>query len=236
LAVFGTLPTLIKSDNIWITFRGAFAFFSLVMMAGVGLAFFFDRFKSIKSKIFVFFFYLMLISPFFYIYFFRYPIAQTLHKGFYYRILANYIDRQAEQNFILVTDRTDASYDYLFNYNQYIKTESEADLNKFAQSSDKQFDNGRIKIFGSCPENLSEMINNDTTLIVDSTNQTCKLENFDEKKVRIVSLIDSGSHFFIINDQLCSSYSLPPFLNLKENLLAVERLDQSTFCQSFFIK
>jgi hypothetical protein len=233
--LLGILPTLIKSDNVWITFRNAFSFFGLMMMIGVGLALLLEQFKSVKSKAIIVFMYLLFSSPFFYNYFFRYPIAQTLHKGFYYRVLANYIDRQENQRFILVTDRTDAVYNYLFTYNQYIKVEDQKNINQYAQLDDKELDNGRIKILAGCPENLATMLDENTTLIIDNLNQSCAMENSADGEIRMVSLIDSGTHFFINNDQLCSQYLLQPFLNMKENNLAVERLDQQKFCRSFFL-
>jgi hypothetical protein len=232
----GTFPNLIKNQETWITFRGSFAFLGLVMMAGVGLGLFASQLKTKKIRIFLVLFYLLCTSSFFYTYFFRYPITQTLHKGFYQRVLANYIDRNPDKKFVLVTDLTTATYDYLLTYNQYIETESELMMNEFAQESNKKIDNGRIRIFESCPENLNTTVDENTILIVDWLKEPCDLEKKKTSDIEIVSLIDSGTHFSISNDQLCSQFSLLSHLDLKQNYLAVEKLDLETFCSSFFVR
>jgi len=233
--LIGTFPNLIKNQETWITFRGSFAFLGLVMMAGVGLASLISQLKTKRMQIFSVLFYLLFASPFFYTYFFRYPITQTLHKGFYQRVLANYIARNPNKKLVLVTDLTTATYDYLLTYNQYIKTEPESMINKFANESNKKIDNGRIRIFEDCPENLNTTVDKDTILIVDRLKEPCALEKKPTYNSQIVSLIDGGTHFSIYNDQLCSQFSFQPYLNLKQNYLAVEKLDLETFCTSFLI-
>ena len=234
--LIGTFPNLVKNQDIWITFRGSFAFLGLVMMGGLGLSFALDQIKLKRNKIFLFLFYLLLTTPFFYTYFFRYPITQTLHKGFYQRVLASYINRLPDKKFVLVTDLTTATYDYLLTYNQYINTESNSMINNFANESNKEIDNGRIRIFENCPENLNTIVDDSMVLIVDWLREPCGLEKEPVDKSKIVSLIDGGTHFSIYNDQLCSQFLLPPYINLKQNHLAVEKLDLETFCTSFFAR
>jgi hypothetical protein len=145
LVLIGTLPTLIRSGEAWITFRNSFTIFGLVMIAGIGVGLLVDQFKSKIIRYSTILIYLIMVSSFFYNYFITYPIKQTLHKGFYYRVLASYINRQAEKKFILVTDLPTATYDYLFTYNHYLKTEIRSSIISNANQNIKQLDNGKLK-------------------------------------------------------------------------------------------
>lgn len=234
--ILGTIPNLIKNQDTWITFRGSFVFLGLIMMSGLGLGLVIDLLKNKNHRLYLIILYFLTISPFFYIYFFRYPITQTLHRGFYQRVLANYIKRANNKNFILVTDLSEASYDYLLTYNQYIKTEAESSINNSANESEKIINNGQVKIFETCPENLNDLVNENTVLIVDWTKEPCIMENNLINKSEIVSLVDSGTHYSISNDQLCSKFVLQPFINLKQNFLAIEKLDLETFCTTFLVR
>lgn len=234
--LLGTLPTLVKSDSVWITFRNAFALFGLVMIAGIGLTLLIEQFKSKKMRYLIIAVYIIMSSPFFYKYFISYPIKQTAHKGFYYRVLANYIDRQAEQKFILLTDLSTATHDYLLTYNQLLKTETSSALISSAQQRPRLLAGDRIKIYDSCPQDLDNLIDENTTLVIDWLKEPCQPNNQTLAKTRIVSLIDNGTHFSIYADRLCANFSLQPFINLKTNYLAVEKLADEVFCTSFFIK
>jgi hypothetical protein len=75
-----------------------------------------------------------------------------------------------------------------------------------------------------------------TILVVDWLKEPCNVNHQTENKIRLVSLIDNGTHFSIYGDQLCADSSLLPFVNLKNNFLAVEKLNNEIFCTSFFIK
>ncbi len=234
--LFGTLPTLLKRDGIWITFRNAFSFFGLMMIAGMGLALLIEQFKSKKMRHLIIAIYIIMSSPFFYKYFISYPIRQTTHKGFYYRVLANYIDRQAEQKFILVTDLSTATYDYLLTYNQLLKTESKSELINSVQQRPRLLAGDRIKIYDDCPQDLDSLIDDNTTVVIDWLKEPCHPNKQTAAKVRIASLIDNGTHFSIYTDRLCANFSLQPFINLKTNYLALEKLADEIFCNSFFIK
>lgn len=234
--LLGTMPNLVKNQDTWITFRGAFVYLGLIMMSSIGLSLAIDLIKDKKKKILILLVYLLSVSPFFYLYFIRYPITQTAHRGFYQRILANYIKRASNNNFILITDSSAATYDYLLTYNQYIKTEPESQINAYANKSVKKINNEQITIFETCPENLSALIDDKTVLIVDRIKEPCVLEKNLIEKSEIVSLIDSGTFYTITNDQLCSQFNLHSYVNLKENYLAIENLDLARFCTSFFVK
>ncbi len=234
--LIGTLPNLVKNQDMWITFRGSFVFLGLVMISALGLGFALDQIKLKKNQLFLVFLYLLLATPFFYTYFFKYPITQTLHKGFYQRLLANYINREPDKKFVLVTDLTTATYDYLLTYNQYIDTETQSAINGFADESSKKIGQGRIRIFETCPENLNTTVDDDTILIVDWLKEPCSLEVEPANNIKIVSLIDGGTHFSIYNDQICSQFPLQSYLNLKQNYLAVEKLDLETFCTALFVR
>jgi len=235
--VVGTLPNLIRSGEPWITFRGAFAFIGLVMIVGVSLGSLIKKMTP-KQSIITLVFYLLLTSPFFYTYFFRYPITYGKHSGFYERVLASYVKRQSNTNFLLITDRADATFDYLATYNQYYQTDNADELLANSQAKIKTVDHGRVMITAQCPKDWS-IIQPNTVIAIDLTKEPCGIPNEYQTgipRIEIKSLVDSGTRFNLYNDQLCHNQIIHRYQNLKQNLLAVEKLDDKLFCETFFMK
>lgn len=231
----GTLPNLLRNGDIWITFRGAFAFIGLVMMISVGFGLLLKT-LSIKWQTIILAIYLICSFIFLHTYFFRYPITHTLYPGFYERVLANYIKRLDQHQFLLITERTDATYDYLLTYNQLINQETPKSLKEASLSRQRNLANNSIIIIENCPSNWNELINENTIIAIDLVNQPCTPPIDDTSFIEIKSLIDSGTRFLIYNDKLCSKYDLNPYPHVKENKFAVEKLTNNEFCRSFFYK
>jgi hypothetical protein len=53
--LIGTIPNVLKTESAWITFRGAFVFLGLVLVAGIGLGYIFEKeinvFQSCSDRI-----------------------------------------------------------------------------------------------------------------------------------------------------------------------------------------
>ncbi len=234
ITLAGTVTNVIRNGEVWITFRGAFSFLGLVLMIGVALGYVLKK-LGMKYGLLVLAVYTILTAPLFYIYFYRYPITQTVHPGFSERVLANYVLRESDRPFILVTDRTDSTFDYIQTYNQLVKVDSQEAMNQAAKSRDRLIDNGRIRIIESCPKEWGD-IRDDTIVAIDFFNLPCDTPEFNGSVVEIKSLVDSGTRFRIFNDRFCSGLDLPEYSNLKENRLSVEKLSDVQFCQTFFTK
>lgn len=231
----GTLPNLLRNGAIWITFRGAFAFIGLVMIISVGFALLLKN-LSVKWQVLILAIYLICSSIFLHTYFFRYPVTHTLYPGFYERVLANYIKRLNQNQFLLITERTDATFDYLLTYNQLIDQETSSTLRQASLSRQRNLTNNTIKIRENCPNNWDELINEKTIIAIDLVNQPCTPPISDTSYIEIKSLIDSGTRFSIYNDKLCSKYNLEPYPHVKFNKFAVENLNDEEFCKTFFYK
>lgn len=233
----GTLPNLIRNGEPWITFRGAFVFIGLVMIAGVSLGSLIQK-LTVKQSMLVLGFYLLLTSPFYYTYFFRYPITYGKHSGFYERVLASYVKRQPNANFLLITDRSDATFDYLATYNQYYQTDNDNELLANPNAIIKTVDHGRVMITAQCPKDWS-IIQSNTVIAIDLTKEPCEIPSeyqTNTPRIEIKSLVDSGTRFKLYNDQLCHNQIIHRYQNLKQNLLVVEKLDDKLFCETFFMK
>jgi hypothetical protein len=236
IAIVGTVPNLIRDGQNWITFRGAFSFIALMMMISVGLGIAVDYFnnKVKNSGLLMIILYVLFTTSFFYIYFNRYPITQTLHNGFYERLLANYVLREPKKSFVLITDRSDATFDYILTYNQIIKTEPQKNLQNASRTKQRYLENNRIFILENCPTDWS-LVNEDTIIAIDLVNEPCSPPDH-QNPIEIKSIVDSGTRFKIYGDTLCSGFSLGEYSHLKQNKLSVEKLTDEDFCTTYFSK
>ncbi len=233
----GSIPNIIRAGDSWITFRGAFVFIGLVMIVGVTLGSIISRVSS-KTTCLILGAYLVLTAPFFYTYFYRYPITYGKHSAFYERVLASYVIRQPDTNFLLITDRADATFDYLATYNRYYQTDKDQELLSNPSAKIKTVNNHEVMITSHCPKDWSE-ISPDTVVAIDLTKEPCEIPNDHQSqspKIEIKSLVDSGTRFNIYNDKLCHQHVIHRYQNLKQNYLSVEKLSNQLFCETFFMK
>jgi hypothetical protein len=245
--VIGSISNVLRSGDIWITFRGAFVIIGLSWAAGIALSrLALMRWKWLAWAVAVVYF--VSVLPFLYLYFFRYPVQQTKYEGFYYRVMANYLERTQEQPFVLVPDRADAMLDYLAVYNNLLEDETQEAVYLAKNSRpDKQLSRGMI--LGGCPE-VWKSIDSDTLIALDYRRLPCDVsstyftqapsgESVDQQakiaSVELLSVVDSGTRFRIVNDRLCSEYDLPDFTHVQSNIFAVESLSDEEFCRSFFV-
>jgi len=228
--LLGTIPNVIRTGQSWIIFRPAFMFLGLVILMGIGSSAFLDLFKKKYSKIFIVV-YLLATIPFFFAYFYKYPISHTKNIGFYERVVANYISRVDTENPIyILPDRDDATFDYLVHYNQLLTEANQLQVNLSMKT--RKYEINTIKIEGGCSEEVKSLV--DTTVFVFLPKQPCEPGNNPTKTTEIKSLIDTGTIFTVYNDNLCSQYNLNPYPNIKKNVMAVEKLSDQEFCENFF--
>jgi hypothetical protein len=232
--IIGALPNVIRTGSPWITFRGSFAFLGLVMLMGAGIFNFYDELKFKYKNILAILIYLICASPFFFLYFVRYPVTHGAYIGIYERIMANYIQRiDVNSKSLIVPDRADATFDYMIAYSSLLTNENKEQVNLAAQT--KKFQINNTLIASNCPIDIAET-NEDTTVFVYFFKKPCAPGKNNEKTTEIKSFIDGGSIFTVYNDNLCSKYDLGGYPDIKENVLNIEELSDQEFCQSFFSK
>jgi hypothetical protein len=115
----GSIPNIIKHGDTWITFRGAFVFVGLIMIAGIGLGSLLGKLRN-RWRIAALLMYLLSTSVFFYKYFYNLPISSTASNYFYDRIVASYIYRLQDKNMLLATNNASTMFDSLITYNRLI--------------------------------------------------------------------------------------------------------------------
>ncbi len=231
--VIGTVPNVIRTGLPWIIFRGAFTFLGMILLMGIGFTQFLKTLKP-RVRTLVIFIYLGATLPFFFIYFFRYPITHTTHTGFYERIVASYAERVAKDTeLLIIPDRADATFDYLITYNHLLTAKNKEQVMAAAQT--KNFEINSITLLSNCPKSISEVANN-TTTFVHLTKTPCEPPTDSDKVTEIKSLIDSGTIFVLYNDALCSQFDLQSYPSVKKNTFAVEKMSDEAFCKTFFSK
>ncbi len=230
--IIGTIPNVLRNGNMWITFRGAFTFAGLIMLAGIGLGGLIQAVKTTKHKMLLVLSYILLTLSFFYIYFFRYPLLQTIHPAFYDRVLTNYIKRQPDKNFIIVSSWTSSVFNYILHYNQMITGDNKQEIKNSAMIPTKTLAN--VLIVDQCPENMDTMPA-DTVMFVEWIKVTCPALK-DSAFRAIKSPVDSGLKYLVGNDTLCSKYVSSPYIHITKNVFNVEQLADEEFCTAFFAK
>lgn len=228
--VIGAIPNTIRIGDPWIYFRGAFVFLGIVLLMGIGSASFLELFSKRMTFLFVAI-YLITTTPFFFIYFFRYPITHTKNVGFYERVVASYIDRiNSQDDVYILPDRDDATFNYQIHYN-HLLSQSNREQASLA-INDREFEINNLKIEGGCSQSVLDL--NDVTVFVFFTKDPCVPNHDPNLTTQIKSLTDSGTIFTIYNDKLCSQYTLNPYPNIKKNVMAVESLSNQEFCENLF--
>jgi uncharacterized membrane protein len=230
LIIIGTIPNVLKSNDFWIIFRGAFIYLGLIMMIGIMLGANIEN-KTIRTKIAILGAYCLMSLSFFYIYFAHYPLSATQNEEFYNRILASYIDRQENRKVQIVSDNQQGLFDQIAVYNSLFTKENSQAIR--AASRSKKYSINNIHIVTDCPDpSLAQTV----TTVINAESESC-LKKFDGlPKIEIKSPIDSGTKYVIINDRLCSQYQLKRYPYIKQNVLNVERNSDWDFCLNYFFR
>lgn len=234
VALIGVIPNLLKNEEAWITFRSSIMFLGLVMLCGVGaLSILSDKKKIFKISLISI--YILATLPFFYNYFFRYPLTSTKDMFFYDRVVANYIKRYPkEKQFIIYTQAPKMFFDSLITYNKLITKDNLSEIHNSYQSDIYKI--GNITISGECL-NQEATLNPNLIVIADYRKQSCEKNPSikpNVSSIQIASLIDSGARYIIYNDELCKKFQLNKSTYINKNIFDLEKLSVETFCQSFF--
>ncbi len=232
--VLATLPNVLRSGDIWITFRGAFVFLGLANLAAIGMGFLLEQLPRYQ-KMAVIALYSLGVVGYLYVYFVQYPVQQTKHEGFYYRVMASYVQRVGQRKTAIVPDRSDAFLDYLVVYNNLLQQVTHAEMIA-AKTTTGIKKLGTVSIYPDCPREDPVLQDQDTVLVVDYRRDPCAPDPLEQSHIELLSVVDSGTRFSVYNDQLCDDVALPDYLKIKKNVFAVEKLSDAEFCSSFFVR
>jgi hypothetical protein len=239
LLLVSPLPAVVAQGQIWATFRTAFIIpFSLIII-GLGMWWF----QNIMSKkMFVVFLglYVLAMLPFYYDYFYRYPIYSTSDVYFYNRVVANYlkrIDGQSDtRKTLFLSDEKRHLYITLLFYNGWLNTDSYPSISDTTQKGVYRYKN--IEVRENC---LDEKLLSEHPLLLSQRHMGYCADTDDSSfegvnRLTIPSLVDSGEVIKIYGDTFCSQYQLNTFSAVKENSFNLESLSDEEFCQTFFIQ
>lgn len=242
LALISPLPAAFSSHEGGYAFRGVLMNPTLIIMTGIGIAYFITLPKQLLlKKIFagaVFTAYAALLVNFLVIYFLRYPIYNSEGSNFSTRILARYAVLANEQNksVYVHSQEPDALYrGYVLYANVYDKNSAKAISKSF---NEKTYALNKVSFSGSCPS--KNEIESENNIVVINYSMKCNgLENYPNMKlsVKIEQLSDGGTIFSIYKDAVCSNQSLSRYpSNFKFFDFNVEKLSKDSFCAKYIFE
>ncbi len=231
LLLIAPLPSAINGKGIWIMFRSSLMIPVLLIVAGTGLAELLKRVHFSFSYIIVGI-YLVGVTMFGYEYFFKYPIYGTEGKYFAERIISSYIQRQPAKvdQILVLADEPKFVYEALLTYGSLInQTTLEQVRSSFVT---EQFAVNKTLVKNDCVPSLTS---DNQVIIGNAATPRCG-ELAQANPLAIASLLDSGAHYFIYNDTLCSGYSLNRYPRVNGSRLEIESLSDAEFCQTFITR
>lgn len=228
--LMGTIPNVLRLGALWITFRGSFVILGLILLAGIG-SFYLLRNKSRNLQYILIGVYIAFTVPFFYTYFFQFPITATRSSYFFERVLASYVKRNTDKSLLIIADQPRATLESIVIYNDLLNKSTAPQLYQTTTQRNMIFKN--LTILNDCAN--QPLIQNSTgsaVIAVDYRKEPCGIATL--KPIEISSPIDSGTKYYVYNDTLCKQYNLPYYINIKTNTFNIESLSDQEFCQSFF--
>lgn len=234
--VISPLPAILVSGEVWAMFRTLFLAPTLILLMGMG-AWGLMRQWNLKWTAVFCAAYLFLSLPFFYDYFYRYPLYSTTDVYFYDRVLASYAKRiTTDKKLFVIADEIPNLFSKILYYNGLITKASAAEIAH--NYSTGVFETDRLKIADIC---FDPTLFSPNTIIAHQIRKGfCVGAREDvaaaSKPVVIANLKDSGSVYTLYGDTLCSQYELPKYSRVQKNIFAVEQLSDQEFCQSFFVQ
>ncbi len=234
LLLIGLLPNALKAEQLWLTFRGSWLIMVLVMLTGIG-ATIATRLVSTRTLLVGVSIYLLATVPFFYYYFFRYPISTMSGMFFYDRVVASYIQRHPQRQMLIFAQQPKLLFDQLLTYNRMI-TPGNLDAIHLAYNSD-HYTVGNITITNDCIDTAT-MNDQSKIVIADYRVGVCDDEDpalLRKTNIQVGSVIDSGARYRIYHDTSCDPTKFDLFVPVNRKLLRVETLNTPEFCQTFFL-
>lgn len=232
LVVLAPLPSALNAKGIWIMFRSSLYIPTLVLLSGIGLSYLLKKSKIVG---FVLCLYLLLSVPFFYDYFYRYPVIGTSGSYFSERIVANYVSRNSDKKIVVLVDETQFVYNSLLHFNRLV---TQQNLSEIKQSYEmNQYTLGKLTVDNRCVSKRD--IQQGTVVIAAASIPFCEeseIIKFTKPVLTsaIQSLLDSGEQFIIYNDEICTNYALNSSIHVKTDAFAIETLGEKEFCETFF--
>lgn len=237
IVIFGTIPNVLKNELLWLTFRGSFTLIGLLLFAAIGMsAILISRYTILKIAIILL--YGVFLISFLFHYFFQYPLLSTKDLFFYQRVVANYIQRQPEQQFLVFGDKF--LFDAILAYNQLITKTSIPGISQ--RNDDGGYQVKNVQLLTRCLDKNWVATQSGKILIVDARTPICPSEGQVQVataagflyRVSISSVVDSGDVFRIYNDKLCDTSNIRKYIDVTHNVFAIEKLSDQEFCESFF--
>lgn len=214
----GLIPPITSTISNWYLLRTLFSYFVLLLPISLAL---FHSLKHPRLFVILAIIYALSSVNFAYQYYFRYPLYRSDQAELHERIAVEYAMRVGEDQKIIVYD-DEPHYLYqthlLFGkeYNQDIKIDS---YNQTVY---------RIKNVTYTNECQSE--SNGEVVMVSNIFDPCK-EHIASVSAQIKSPIDSGTKYFIHNDQLCRNQTLERYIRISHlNQLSFTNISNDEFC------
>lgn len=230
------IPVATNSIDLWIMFRGSWIVVAGLILMGIGAWYGFEQAPKLALVGFALL-YVVGLASFGYEYFFRYPIYSTKGLAFGERVMASYISRLPEDKEVMVlVDEALFVYQTYLAYNDLVTRENLPQIQNAVRSGAYRL--GNVTFATDCLD--TSKIGPNTVVINNSVNVTCsgepaKIGEFPYAK--IVSPIDNGALFTVLNDPVCSKYVLQPYIHITErDWLDVERLSEQQFCDKLLSK
>ncbi len=236
LLLISPLPGMLATGPLWATFRTAFVIPFLLLLAGAGA----ERFYTLFGRKFftaVAVVYILFTLPFFYDYFFRYPIYSTGDVYFYNRVMASYVKRSDRSDKTLIlADETRHLFITLLFYNGWLTKETYPGISAALNSNLYIIDNLEVRENCFDPELIIE---NPLVLVQRHIGNCAGVDESSTQytdKISIPSLLDSGEVVRVYGDTLCSQYPLNSYSQVTTNSFTIETLSDKDFCQTYFIR
>lgn len=181
------------------------------------------KIKPVLSFLILFLIILFSFVNFFYFYFFRFPIIGQENFFFSQRLISNYIYQNNDRKIVVIDPE---SRELFLETVFYSPQDQKSVLKDFVKNQNYEIKN--TSFISTCPTTFDPQ----TTYIVNQTLSNClpsknNLRSINEEQF-------GGPLYFILNDNLCSSFPSQPWLRfhlVKDYLL--EKLSLSDFCQTW---
>lgn len=237
LVLIAPLPSVASTVGVSYAVRSMLLGKLLILIIGLGIwTFIHEGKKYVPAKLLIALLslaYVLQLVNFLDIYLLRNPIYNAEAANFSTRILANYLHRASwrKTDIALLSNepRTPLKH-YLFYTNSYTKNAVSRIAEMYKSGS---LTAGTVPLL-SCSD--AALLSKESTVILDAGFRCARFSDASDR-VHIAQLKDGGSVFTIVNDRLCSRYSLkryPSHISLSD--LAVEDLSNENFCKTFITR
>ena len=232
LILISTIPQLFHTasiDNFVFHLSLMFPFFIIIIAVGIWeiLNLFRNKRYFYASSVILILLYGFVIFNFLNIYFFQWPLRGNF--DFNVRLLSKYTSIASSQNKkidVYSHSSSDIFKKYLF-YSNNINKNNLSQIRKDFKKDEFDFEN--ISFIG-CNNTIDPRKTKDIIIYDFSCGKLSK----DYSHVSIPRLYDGGQSYLILNDDVCSNFSLKPYpSNVKISDFSIENMSVKQFCQTY---